>query len=413
MRKKQSNYCALPFVHVAVEGNGHVKGCCLTPSFVTDSGEPFNLNRDNLADLYKTKDYLEFRQSFRENKRSPKCKTCWMQEDQGLTSLRKTFTKRFGYLDDETEDPTPSFIEIKMGNRCNLMCAICHPGNSSKWVQEIKRRDPQSDVEHFNQLAEFVKRKGIWDNNLILHAKEFHLMGGEPFAIKEIEEFVDLLIEKSNPRDIKLWFNTNGTIYPEKLISKFRLFNEVSISVSLDDIGKRMEYQRYYANFEKVINNIKSFGAIESRQISTHIDICWSNLNSYYFKEIAEFCEDITERHLHTNRYLLQHCRHFYTGVIYTLNNLGADEKVHFEKSLLAAKGVLHSGYGDLIDELLSSLRSDPNFDDVPLQRKREIYRLDQTRKVKFAEAFPELDAFMGQSEFNRAIETQIKDVTV
>jgi radical SAM protein with 4Fe4S-binding SPASM domain len=403
MRKSFSNYCALPFVHIAVEGNGDIKGCCVSDTFVDDDGELFNLNKHRLEDLLHTKDYQNFRRSFLENRQSSKCKTCWQKEAQGVSSLRQTFTHRFGYLDDESADIIPKFIEIKMGNQCNLMCAICHPENSTKWVNEILRREPASDVAQANERAKFVTREKIWDNDIILQAREFHLMGGEPFAIRQIEEFIDHLLDKGNPSEVKIWFNTNGTIFPKKLIHKLNYFNEVAISISVDDIYERMEYQRYNANFKRVLDNIKLFGQLDTKTFLTSIDVCWSFWNAFYFKEISHFYEDVHKRLLCQNPYRMQETRHSYSGNIYALNNLHPDEKVLYQAALEDAYSSCHNGYRPLLDELLSWLNS-PHELEYWNDRKIEISHLDQTREKKFWHVFPELETFMNQKSFSDSL---------
>lgn len=53
-------------------------------------------------------------------------------------------------------------------------------------------------------------------------------------------------------------YNTNGTILPsQELLNLWKQFRIVQLDFSIDDVGNRFEYQRYPANWNEVIGNLR------------------------------------------------------------------------------------------------------------------------------------------------------------
>ena len=83
------------------------------------------------------------RQAFLDGKKPSTCNKCWSVEQAGRKSKRilaydmLEYTKVFNKIDYEDINPkTIQFLDLKLGNICNLKCRICGSWSSSKWAQE-------------------------------------------------------------------------------------------------------------------------------------------------------------------------------------------------------------------------------------------------------------------------------------
>ncbi len=390
---RNKNFCRLPFSHLAIEGQGDVKGCCLTPAFKDNQGGNFNLNKRSLLEIKECKDYLEFQDSFRQGKRHPYCEECWHADDNGMKSLRVKFSSMLERMGFENKDEELIFLEIKMGITCNLRCGICNPVNSSKWAKlHIERNDiRKSESEEMLRLSNWVEMDRFYMPENFSKVRLFHIMGGEPLLIKENERLLDLIIEHGKPEETTIWYNTNGTIFPGKVLEKLKKFKRVQFSLSIDDVGRRFEYQRFPGKWDTVKRNFDKFSEIVSDQIQVELDVCWNLLNTFYIKEIIDELDPVdTQLFGHVSR-KLPNGRHHYSGKSLALDSMSADQRKKYIAKIQDAKNFLPNDYAPLIDELSRTIEAKPVNEENILLRNERIELLSSSQKMPFSEYFPEL----------------------
>lgn len=395
---QRKNYCALPFSHTAIEANGDVKACCLTPPFVTAKGQPFNLNFHSLEDVYASEDYQKFLAAFKNDQRHNYCEQCWFDDDSGTLSNRKKFTnwlqKNIDYSP-QTNARDLVFLEIKVGNRCNLMCRICGPHNSSKAANELFQQTGNEEVLLPNIYSDWATMDRAWDSLAQHNLKAIHIMGGEPFIDKTHLRLLNRLIDDGRSSDIILWYNTNGTTDPSDYLETWSRYKSVRISISLDDYGKRFEYQRYPAKWPKVEENIMRLYALEKTHgHEINIDICWSLFNIYYAEEIVDFYERLFASRGRPLQEELSRGLHFYTGSHYCPKSLRPEERQFLSNKLEASKYWKSDKYGPLFDRLYSHVSYDNFNESAELERNMKIKWQDKVRKQSFQESFPEISFF-------------------
>ena len=122
-------------------------------------------------------------------------------------------------------------------------------------------------------------------NNL----KYLDLYGGEPLMSKMHFDFLRKLIDLDVAKNIKIDYNTNGTVYSEKFFDIWQHFKEVKLSFSIDDIGERFEQQRCGANWVNVCENIKKYNARKSNKFITEIFPTINTQNVFYIPELLEW----------------------------------------------------------------------------------------------------------------------------
>ena len=90
-------------------------------------------------------------------------------------------------------------------------------------------------------------------------------------------------------KNIKIDYNSNGTIYSDEFFKLWDHFKEIKISFSIDDIGSRFEYQRNGADWAKVQENIEKFNSQQSKKFITDVAITVSIQNVLYLPELLKW----------------------------------------------------------------------------------------------------------------------------
>jgi hypothetical protein len=201
--------------------------------------------------LYQSKEYLQLVDDQVNGKYPSACQRCWDKESIGLPSKRESDIK----LDKIYSKLDANYLKIDaaIGDICNAACRICDSTSSTTWQQ--------IDRTFFGIKSTKPNQSELWpyiENNLdkIL---QLDFGGGEPW-LNNVEDQINVfekLIESGRSKLIKLRYNTNGSIQPRTLLEKFQYFREVEITLSLDDVGDRFEYNRYPLKWNKVLSTIQ------------------------------------------------------------------------------------------------------------------------------------------------------------
>jgi molybdenum cofactor biosynthesis enzyme MoaA len=146
-------------------------------------------------------------------------------------------------------------------------------------------------------------KKGSWpqDNQrfwqdidqVIDQIRYIEFTGGEPFMIKEHFELLQRMVDRGIAGNVEIHYNTNGTQYPEHAEEIWRHFKAVEIAFSIDDVAERFEYQRTNAVWNDVVDNIKRFRDLRSRNSNIQLQACITVnvFNVMYLEEVANWAE--------------------------------------------------------------------------------------------------------------------------
>jgi MoaA/NifB/PqqE/SkfB family radical SAM enzyme len=200
-----------------------------------------------------------------------------------------------------TADAKPlMFLDLKLGNICNLKCRICGSWSSSTFAAEelqwLRRGEDRHDNHHYHML-----RAGAWPrenptfwaeiDRVIDQIQYIEFTGGEPFMIQEHFDLLQRLVDRGIAAQIEIHYNTNGTQWPEQAEAIWRHFKTVEIAFSIDDVGDRFEYQRSNAVWSKVCNNIELFKQMRDRNPRIRLQVCTTVnvFNVYYIEQVANW----------------------------------------------------------------------------------------------------------------------------
>ena len=306
--------CMLPWISIETSPIGTARPCCLAVNEITKpDGAKYSLRENTLEEIYHSEYMQDLRKDFLAGNKPETCQRCWDEEAAGRVSKRMNSRIRlkeyYDSVDWTNTDPDQLwFIDLKLGNICNLKCRICGSWSSSKWAKE--EIDYIPGIDRKTHLAYTFLQEGawpreselFWDNlrTLLPNIKYLEFTGGEPFLIEQHFEFLRYAVNTNHSKHIEIHYNTNGTVFPEA-VRLWNHFKHVEIAFSIDNIGERFEYERYGADWSEVQANIRRFTELRSAKISTQLCTTMNIQNVYYLPELCEWISTQTFDHIYFN----------------------------------------------------------------------------------------------------------------
>ena len=287
MKIPHEQFCVLPWISLEASPIGTVRPCCLADNEIVDNnGNKFHLSGASFDQIQNSRHMIELRQEFLDGKRPQTCRKCWMEERAGRTSKRMHTLDRLKHsvLDTEwTVDAKPlMFLDLKLGNICNLKCRICGSWSSSQFAsEEVNDAPPEEKKQTF---AYQMLRAGAWPqenpqfwseiDRILDNIRYIEFTGGEPFLIREHFDMLQGIVDRGIAHQVEIHYNTNGTQFPEHAPEIWRHFQTVEIAFSIDDIGARFEYQRSNAVWSEVEANIERFRQLQRTLPNIRLQCC-------------------------------------------------------------------------------------------------------------------------------------------
>jgi pyruvate-formate lyase-activating enzyme len=244
----------------------------------------------------------QLREEFLAGTQPRTCRRCWAEEDAGRTSKRMHTLdrlKHMGITPEWTVDAKPlMFLDLKLGNICNLKCRICGSWSSSQFATEELKfiKDNKKQSFHYEMLQAGAwprENSQFWTEleHSLTDIRYLEFTGGEPFLIQEHFDLLKTLVERGVAGQVEIHYNTNGTQYPEYAEEIWRHFKHVEIAFSIDDIKDRFEYQRTNAQWNQVVDNINQFRLVRKRNSNITLQVCCTvNIfNVLYLADVADW----------------------------------------------------------------------------------------------------------------------------
>lgn len=281
---------------------------------------PLDLLKVQPSALHNTPQKKQERKMMLEGKRPEGCSYCWKVEDAPSDDPRGHLSDRhyrssewwnaptFEEVTSNTfdYDVTPRYVEVNFNQACNFKCMYCSPHLSTSWEEEIRKHGPYKLSNTGHNDIHSLEEKGLmplkvaqkenpyvdafweWWPNIYRKLRVFRMTGGEPLMDKNTFRVLDYVNE--NPHgQLELSITSNMCPPDQKLFDKFlekvkaieelrtyedkENFNEFSgnhwyvdkgfkhfwLFVSLDGFGKQAEYMRTGLEFERMLNNVRTF----------------------------------------------------------------------------------------------------------------------------------------------------------
>ena len=249
-------------------------------------GTPYHI-RDDFSEAWNSKDMRDIRMAMVSGDKVAGCSTCYLQESSGRVSNRqfsnqewadKLGSKQIKQLIDKAILNNGSlkynvaYLDLRLGNLCNLKCRMCNPYNSSQIAKEhieLEKTDPKykavwaTTFGKFNsrimEVQEWFDQDILWDQviDLIPSLHKVYMTGGEPTLIANNFKFMESCIEQGRT-DIVLFFNTNCTNINKRFLDLIRQFKTVYINASVDGTGHVNEYIRAPSKWNQIKENVET-----------------------------------------------------------------------------------------------------------------------------------------------------------
>jgi MoaA/NifB/PqqE/SkfB family radical SAM enzyme len=307
MNIPHEKFCVLPWVSLEASPIGTVRPCCLADDEITDDqGNKFELLTANFADVQNSQHMRGLRQQFLDGEKPQTCRKCWNEERSGRTSKRMHTLNRLKNMlpaQEWTADAKPlMFLDLKLGNICNLKCRICGSWSSSQFATEdLNQMHPHEDKK--GSQPYLMLRAGAWPrenptfwqqiDSVLNDIQYIEFTGGEPFMIQEHFDMLQGLVNRGIAHNVEIHYNTNGTQWPENAIEIWRHFKLVEIAFSIDDVGERFEYQRSNAYWAEVQQNIQRFTELKAQYSNIELQCCTTVnvFNVRYLEHVAAWID--------------------------------------------------------------------------------------------------------------------------
>tara|TARA_B110001454_G_scaffold37595_1_gene37050 strand:- start:1494 stop:2615 length:1122 start_codon:yes stop_codon:yes gene_type:complete len=268
-------YCKAPWIGLNYESTIGCKPCC---EYI---GGTIGINpgsfKGTYADYIKSDWLKDFKKMMYKDTMNPGCKICIDQENNtNRLSRRQKYQK---YEINEHGNNKVIRFDYRPGNKCNLICRMCHPESSSmREEEEIQRGNIQSifRIEDMNDAYDID----------LTECETLSILGGEPSIDLEVRKWIDHIKDL----DIRVDITTNATNVSDKWFNTLKKLKKLEIRLSIDGTGNANDFQRKGSNWKEIKSNILKYKK-EFQNISisltasainfTVLDIWWEELMEF------------------------------------------------------------------------------------------------------------------------------------
>jgi len=337
--KDSKHFCIIPFVSMMVDTSASLRYCCIATGpeadlhhlkdtdtlqnySTTPIPQKMHAGKDSVQEAWNSHHMQCVRRDMLADKPVKACENCYKTEATGGKSYRYLQSKEWymrlgkdkfeeliksaeennGYLDDDIV-----YLDLRLGNLCNLKCRMCNPFNSSQIAKEhFKLYDENEEYKkiysdtmgdnpiHLKEGSGWADSNMLWSDviRLIPNLKKVYMTGGEPTLIENNYRFMEECLAQGR-NDINLFFNINCTNVTQKFLDLISQFEDVKINASLDGYGEMNDYIRFPSKWSAVSKNAKAICAIPSVTFNLTPVVQIYNLNNIH--KLLWFVDELTE----------------------------------------------------------------------------------------------------------------------
>lgn len=386
--------CVNAYMNLDIRNNGEISPCCMSRyRYRTDRGSK-NLSQESIIKFWNSDDRKKLISKLDNGIKISACSSCWAEEAAGKESKRIRDNKIFQetILD---RNMLPLVISLELGNRCNIKCRICSSKQSTTFAAENIKIIPKPFRFMIrpdqNQIDSFLPENDYFWNDileLLPNVTKFDFSGGEPLLIEHHWTLIKQLVDRGWSKRQRIHYNTNGTIFPSKYVDLLKEFETVDIQISTDGIGKRFEYLRHGAKWDKVERNLNRF--IEAKFVSSNrweVGVCISisAFNVWYMFETFE--------------YYAQKQIGIYINVVHDRSSVGilpTEIKVKIVNHLRSFESKYDQIRWVRERDMICNYLENSSYSSIKwLAFRKELEIRDKIRNESFEQTFPEFDAII------------------
>jgi len=426
--KVPSNFCIMPFLHKAIDGNGDFKPCCIGDPHKMSDGKNANINFVDFDTFIKSKENNDFKEEFKRNERPEICHRCWQVDDHQGESHRKRAmnffmnksweggeTKLYSQLEDFFADKIqweevaielykfkePFNLEIEPGTTCNFKCHFCGPHASSSWISDQRELygTTAEEAAQATKLGRWALDSELWNSDVMFNSKKFHFMGGEPMLINAHFKFLARLAERPDAEQVRISYNTNASTLPPDDVLKnvYDKFHHTRVAFSIDGIKDKFHYQRFPGDWAEA-ESVMGTWVTTVKKIEAKLDPGWSILNMLDMAEIFLWADGFKRKYDLSDKQF-DFDGHYYFGPHYCPQSLKPEQKQLYKNKMEQDLELLRSSnltnrmmeraeitVENMINHMMAKDTWSQETEDV---RNYRILGLDRIRKQKISDYLP------------------------
>lgn len=270
MIPNKNTFCIAPYQHACVNSKGKLKICCV-------SKEVSKHNYNELAEWYHSDILKTLRSDLHNGVKNPICEHCWVAENSKKVSQRQIYNRHIGKIIDtkwnnnfkknkklievlsKINHKNINSFDLKLGNLCNLKCIMCKSENSSQLLAEATIHQELQQFHGIEKQKDYqwAEKKDFkeWCNTFFVDIIHIKFTGGEPFMNPYLVECLKSIPNKQKKKCV-LHFTTNLTIINQPIIEILSQFKETWLAISIEGIGKVLEYARFGHSWTDLEKNL-------------------------------------------------------------------------------------------------------------------------------------------------------------
>ena len=284
MSQDSKTFCVYPWAHQLVLPPGTIGYCCVAKEggpVLKKDGNRLRVPAATLSEAWNSDYQRDVRKKMLNGESLSACQLCYYQESIGKNSYRQMHNQE--WLEKERAEIESRidysrnhdfavkdgalYLDLRLGNLCNLKCRMCNPHNSTKIAAETEGL-LKSDVEFKAVYAKYYGEDAVripkwyedqtfWDGiySQLGSLKKVYLTGGEPTLIKKNYEFLKKCVDSGHSKHIFLMFNINCTNLTDEFLSYLEHFEFVLVNASIDGFKSVNEYIRGSSDWDVVSAN--------------------------------------------------------------------------------------------------------------------------------------------------------------
>ncbi len=274
--KQNRSFCAYPWiVHSQDKNDGTKLNLCARSSYeVADvKGIRGNWQTDPK--------YTKIRENMKRGIKLPKtCRVCYKYEDHGMTGYRThdslDWIARLSLknIKDFDKITNPYYYELRLSNKCNLMCRMCTPLHSHLLIPEFKENPGLVNSNQWYSEDQSFTDTSVIDVENLTKKHTVYLTGGEPTIMHEVYAFMRKCIDLEKT-DFHFTIGTNAQRLNPLFMNLASKFSNMHFSISIDGYGKVNDYVRWKSDFDTIISNCHRL-VNQGHQITwNHVPTIW------------------------------------------------------------------------------------------------------------------------------------------
>jgi len=411
---KNKKFCVLPFIHFSNRPTGNIRLCCEAESphdWLLNDGNTAAIGRDDFMGDVWNSDYIkDVRKKMFAGEYVKECETrCYFNESVGIMSKRERANERWltpdvvdrvvkaANNDMHVAEP-PKFIDVKLGNLCNLSCRMCSAVSSTRWLNDVKMMSDDLPPEYDKSVKRGQAITRWWDSatfeknmmDILPYVDVIQATGGEPFLNKKLLEIIEKIPDEQCAK-MSFWVSSNVQHIDDRWFVALSRFKDAGVNASIDATGKALEYIRQHAEWDTIVENIYR---LEECGTSLKISYTHQLFSLEYLPSLYDFA--ISRRSGKKKMMVQPHILRY--PITYRQSILCDDGRNHFVqkyRDYLASQNLLSDHDRESIEAIINDLNNGQHDPDTLSKSQHVTRTMDTYYNRNFADVFPELNQFL------------------